>query len=124
MAGYRYDRIAELMKQEIDAIIREDVDDPRLAGTYSVTRVDVTRDLRHAKVFVSVLEPEYKEQTLSALKGAAGFIRRELGSRIQIRYTPELQFIEDQNIEYGIRMSKVIDDIVGKHKDNGEHSDQ
>lgn len=114
MANFRNDRIAELMKHEVDAIIREDVDDPRLQGTISITRVDPTRDLRYAKVYVSVLEPEYAKPVLQALKSAAGFIRKALGGRMSIRYTPELQFVEDQNIAYGIHIAQVLKQVQGE----------
>lgn len=112
MAKFRNDRISELMRHEIDSIIRTDVDDPRIAGTYSVTRVDVAGDLRHAKVYVSVLEPDLAKPMLQALKGAAGFIRRALGERITIRYTPELQFVQDANIAYGIHIANVLKDVA------------
>ena len=112
MTKFRNDRISELMRHEIDSIIRTDVDDPRIAGTYSVTRVDVARDLRHAKVYISVLEPEHAKPMLQALKGAAGFIRRTLGERITIRYTPELQFVDDPNIAYGIHIANVLKDVA------------
>lgn len=114
MANFRNDRIAELMKHEVDAIIREDVDDPRLQGTISITRVEPTRDLRYAKVYVSVLEPEYAKPVLQALKSAAGFIRKALGGRMSIRYTPELQFVEDQNIAYGIHIAQVLKQVQGE----------
>lgn len=108
MPNFRNDRIAEEMRKGIDRIIRDDVDDPRLKGTYSVTRVDVTRDLRYAKVHISVLEEEYRADVLKALAGAAGFIRHELAARIRLRYTPELIFVNDDNIAYGIHIANLI----------------
>ncbi len=117
MAKFRNDRISELMRHEIDNIIRTDVDDPRITGTYSVTRVDVAGDLRYAKVYISVLEPELSKPLLQALKGAAGFIRKLLGERISIRYTPELQFVDDPNIAYGIHIANVLKDVASQGKD-------
>lgn len=114
MKKFRNDRISELMRQEIDRIIRSDVDDPRIDGTYSVTRVDVTGDLRQAKVYVSVLEAHMAQPMLKALKGAAGFIRHSLKDRMTIRYIPELQFVHDTNIAYGIHMAKVISEVVSE----------
>lgn len=111
MANYRGDRIAEMMKQVIDQVIRSDVDDPRLAGTFSITHVDVTRDMRYAKVYVSVLEPEHKIPVMTALKSAAGFIRKALTGRISIRYTPELLFVSDENIAYGVHISQLLKDV-------------
>ena len=123
MPSFRLDRISEEMKKGIDRIIREDVDDPRLQGTFSITRVDVARDLRYAKVYVSVLEGELKEGLLKALKSAAGFIRHELSSRITVRYVPELLFTADENIAYGIHIAQVLRDVQAKdqHKNGDDH---
>lgn len=123
MPNFRLDRISEEMKKGIDRIIREDVDDPRLQGTFSITRVDVARDLRYAKVYVSVLEGELKEGLLKALKSAAGFIRHELSSRITVRYIPELLFTADENIAYGIHIAQVLKDVQAKdqHKNEENH---
>lgn len=104
----RIDRISEETRRIIDQIIREDLKDPRISGTYSITRVDVTRDLSYAKVYVSVFEVDKKKDLIQALKGAAGFIRRELGKRMLIRYSPELIFIEDNNIEYGVYIDNIL----------------
>ena len=108
----RVDRLNEEVRREVDRIIREDVHDPRVTGTFSITRAEVTRDLRYAKVYVSVFEPELRQPLLAALKGAAGFIRRTLGKAVQAHYTPELLFELDTNIEYGARMASLIDAVV------------
>ncbi len=112
MSIIRIDRISEEVRREIDKIIREDVNDPRIGGTYSITHADVTRDLRFAKVYVSILEAEKRDPMISALKNAAGYIRRELGQRIQLRYVPQLLFELDTNIEYSSRIGKLIDEAV------------
>ncbi len=112
----RTDRLNEEVRREVDRVIREDVHDPRVAGTYSITSVEVTRDLRFAKVFVSVLEPERRAPLLAALKRAAGFIRHELGRRVQLHYTPELLFELDTNIEYGARMASLIDSVIASEQ--------
>lgn len=127
MPKFRNSRIQEEMKKEIDRIIREDVDDPRLDATFSVTRADVSGDLRHAKVYVSVLEDDKREELLKGLKSAAGFIRRELTRRMSIRYTPELQFVADDNIAYGIHISQLLKQVgadsgKAEPKDDGKHS--
>ena len=119
----RTDRIAEEMRREIDHIIREDLNDPRIAGTFSITRVDVTRDLRYAKVFVSILEPENREPMMAALKKAAGFVRRTVGKRIVIRYTPEILFELDTNIEYGVRIASLIDHVIAEEEKSTEDAD-
>ena len=110
MSYNRIDRISEELRREVDRIIREDLNDPRIAGTFSVTHADVTRDLRYAKIYVSVLEDDKREGMLAALKKAAGFIRRELGHNIIIRYSPELTFVSDENIAYGVHIAKVLAD--------------
>ena len=110
MSYNRIDRISEEVRREVDRIIREELSDPRIAGTFSVTHADVTRDLRHAKIYVSVLEDDKREGMMAALKKAAGFIRHELGQNIIIRYSPELTFVSDTNIAYGVHIAKVLAD--------------
>ena len=110
MAYQRIDRISEEVRHEVDRIIREEVSDPRVAGTFSITRAEVTRDLRYAKIYVSVLEDEKRDDLMKALKSASGFIRRSLGKNMLIRYAPELQFISDQNIAYGVHIAKMLAD--------------
>ena len=104
----RIDRISEEVRREVDQIIREDVRDPRVSGTYSIVRAEVTRDLRYCKVRVSVLEAEKRDGLIAALKNAAGFIRRELGHRMALRYTPELLFEADTNIEYAAHINELL----------------
>lgn len=108
MAFDRIDRISEEVKRELDKIIRDEINDPRVGGTYSIVRCDVTRDLRYCKVRVSVLEEDRRKGVLQALKGAAGFLRRELGRRIDLRYTPELLFELDTNIEYAAKINQIL----------------
>ncbi|MCH5287029.1 MAG: 30S ribosome-binding factor RbfA [Christensenellaceae bacterium] len=110
MSYQRIDRISEEVRHEVDRIIREEVSDPRVAGTFSITRAEVTRDLRYAKIYVSVLEDDKRDDLMKALKSAAGFIRRSLGKNMLIRYAPELQFISDQNIAYGVHIAKMLAD--------------
>jgi len=120
----RIDRISEEVRREIDKIIREDVRDPRVGGTFSILRADVTRDLKFCKVRVSVLENDRREPLIAALKKAAGFIRRELGHRVQLRYTPELIFELDTNIEYAARISQILRTSEGKAHGYGEQSEE
>jgi len=110
-------RISEEMKREVSAIIQNELKDPRLSQLISVTNVNVTKDLRYAKVYVSIMgNDEEKKNALDGLKSAAGFIRREVGHRIQLRYTPEVQFELDNSIEHGAYISKLINETV-KHDD-------
>lgn len=109
----RISRISEEVKREISSIILNDIKDPRLPKLVSVVAANVSKDLRHAKVYISVLgNEEEKASAMEALKSASGFIRREIGHRLSLRYTPELSFVLDDSIEHGISISKLIDRTV------------
>ena len=110
----RIDRISEEVRRELDSIIREDVRDPRVKGTYSVTRAEVTGDLRYAKIFISVLEDDKRDGLMDALKKAKGYIRHQLGRRMIIRYTPELIFQADDSIDKGTHILKILNDIESR----------
>ncbi len=110
----RTDRIAPLIRREVERIIREDVSDPRTNCMFSVTHVDVTRDLRYAKVYISVYDSEARQPMMSALKSAAGFIRHGVGQAVSLRYTPELIFCLDTSIEYGARIAGLINRVMEK----------
>ena len=104
-------RINGEVQRELSNIIRE-LKDPRVGIMTSVTAVEVTPDLKYCKAYISVLgDDETKSETLAGLKSAAGFIRRELARTVNLRNTPEIKFIMDESIEYGMRMSKLIDDV-------------
>ncbi|NLB42665.1 MAG: 30S ribosome-binding factor RbfA [Clostridiales bacterium] len=119
MAKYRISRISEEIRREISDIIRSSVKDPRISQVTSVVRADVAGDLRYAKIYISVLgSDEDREATLEGLKQAAGFIRRELGSRLDIRYTPELQFISDNSIEYSVEINKKLSELNIRQEDD------
>ena len=123
MSYQRIDRISEEVRREVDAIIRGELHDPRVSGTYSVTRAEVTGDLRYAKIYISVLEDDRRDDLMEALKKAKGYIRRALGKRMIIRYTPELIFVSDKNIEYGVHIAKVLADTAGT-EDKADGSDE
>ena len=123
MSYQRIDRISEQVRREVDRIIREDLSDPRIQGTYSVTRADVTRDLRYAKIYVSILEEENRKPMMAALKKAAGFVRHQLGEQMIIRYAPEILFELDNNIEYGSHIASVLKQVQAE-EDAGEESDE
>lgn len=110
MANRRNSRLSGEMKKVISEVIRNEVKDPRLSTLVSVTDVRVTEDLKYAKVYISVYGDI--DQTLEALKSAKGFIRKEVGSRIKMRITPELLFEKDESIEKGIYMSSLIDKVI------------
>ena len=125
MSSYqRIDRISEEVRRELDAIIREELNDPRVDGTFSITRAEVTGDLRFAKVYVSVLEDDKRDGLMEALKNAKGFIRRSLGKRMIIRYAPELIFVSDKNIEYGVHIAKVLAETLRPEENTDGDADQ
>lgn len=113
MAGYKSDRVAEDIKREIIAIIRDDIKDPRVQGKFlTVIRVEVSGDLSYAKVFISAMEGfDAAKEAAAGLKNAAGYIRREVGQRLRLRKTPELRFVADDSIEHGMSIAKMLNDL-------------
>lgn len=111
MATNRINRINEDIQRELASLIRT-VKDPRVHGLISITRVDTSTDLRYCRVYVSVLDHSDVKEVVKGLKSAAGYLRRELGRVLTLRYTPELQFIEDDSIERGVRMVSMIDRVL------------
>ena len=124
MSYQRIDRISEEVRREVDAIIRDELSDPRISGTFSVTRAEVTGDLRYAKIYISVLEDDKREGLVEALKNARGFIRHALGKRMIIRYTPELVFVNDRNIAYGVHIAQVLAETMGTEEKAGERDEK
>ncbi len=115
MANNRIGRINEEIQKELAALLRN-VKDPRVQGTMiSITHVETTPDLRYAKVYVSFLEEDRASDALKGLKSAAGYLRRELGRALQLRYTPELQWELDDSITYGAKMLKLINSLEVKN---------
>ena len=111
MASNRIGRINEEIQKELASLIRN-LKDPRVQGVMiSITRVETTPDLRFAKTYVSFLESDRAADALKGLKSASGYLRRELGSRLQLRHTPELQWELDDSISYGARMLKLINSL-------------
>ena len=124
MSYQRIDRISEEVRREVDAIIRDELHDPRISGTFSVTRADVTGDLRYAKIYISVLEDDKRDDLMAALKNAKGYIRRSLSKRMIIRYTPELTFVSEKNIEYGVHIAKVLAETLGTEESTDDRDEQ
>ena len=117
----RAERVSNLIRQEISVLLLEQVNDPRLRSLISVTRVSTSADLRQAKVFISVLgDQKDKEQILEGFKAASGFLRRELASRLTLRYVPELSFRFDDSIEYAANVLKLIEQVAADNTEN-EH---
>jgi ribosome-binding factor A len=112
MPFQRVERIAEEIRKETSRILRDEVKDTRITQMVSIIRVEVTRDLRYAKIYVSVLGDEKERiRTMEGLKRASGFIRKQLGHILHIRYIPELNFVLDKSIEYSIYINKKLNEI-------------
>ncbi|HIK34845.1 MULTISPECIES: 30S ribosome-binding factor RbfA [unclassified Thermosynechococcus] len=109
----RVARVAELIKREVSQLLMYEIRDERVgAGMVSVTDVEVSGDLQHAKIFVSIYSTdEVRRSTMAGLKAASGFVRRELGQRIRLRRTPEVVFIEDRSLERGSRVLSLLNQI-------------
>ena len=112
-------RINMEVQRELSEIIRTEIKDPRVtAAMTSVVSVEVTADLKYCKAYISVLgDSEKAGDAIVGLKSAVGYIRRELAHRINLRNTPEITFVLDQSIEYGVNMSKLIDEVTKDIKD-------
>lgn len=112
MNNKRLGRISEEVKRVVSEIITNSLKDPRVNSMTTVTKVEVTRDLRFAKIYISILGDEKeKRETIAGLENAKGFIRREISNRIDLRYAPEPMFYLDESIEQGIYMSRLIDRV-------------
>ena len=106
-------RINMEVQRELSEIIRGGIKDPRIHPMTSVVSVEVTPDLKFCKAYISVLgDEEAGKSTIQGLKSAEGYVRRELARRVNLRNTPELKFILDQSIEYGVNMSRLIDEVT------------
>ena len=112
-------RINGEVQRELANIIRGGIKDPRISPLTSVVAVEVAPDLKTCKANNSVLgDSEAQNATLAGLKSAEGYIRRELAHTVNLRNTPEIRFILDQSIEYGVHMSKIIDEVTAKDEEN------
>ena len=112
MASNRIGRINEEIQRELSALIPA-VKDPRVSGVISVTAVETTPDLRYAKAYISVLDKENGERVLKGLRSASGWLRRELGSALKLRYTPELVFQLDDSIDKGAHILELLRSVEG-----------
>lgn len=116
MAGYRIDRITSDIKLALSELLRN-MKDPRVSRLLSIVKVDVSGDLSYATVYVSAIEGYEKTvSSVNALKGAAGFLRRELGARMTLRKVPELRFVADDSIEQSANISRIIESLNEENK--------
>ncbi|MCI8720828.1 MAG: 30S ribosome-binding factor RbfA [Oscillospiraceae bacterium] len=110
MASNRIGRINEEIQREMANLLRA-VKDPRLqSGLVTITHVDTTSDLRYAKIYISALDKSQEKDMMKGLKSASGYLRRELGSALRLRYTPELQFVADDSIQQGAHILEMLRD--------------
>ncbi|MDO5152469.1 MAG: 30S ribosome-binding factor RbfA [Eubacteriales bacterium] len=118
MASNRIPIINEEIQKELSALLRT-VKDPRVQDVMiSITRVETTPDLRYAKVYVSFLQEEKAKEAMAGLKSAAGFLRRQLGGNLRLRYSPEIVWTLDDSITYGAKMLKLINSLEVKHDED------
>ena len=125
MSTNRIGRINEEIQRELSELLRN-VKDPRVQKTMiSVTRVQTTSDLRYAKVYVSMFDKDQSKEVLKGLKSAGGWLRRELGAKLQLRYTPELVWEEDTSITHGARIFDILAtlDIPADGPEEAEHDE-
>lgn len=116
-------RINGEVQRELCNIIRGEIKDPRINPLTSVVAVEVAPDLKTCKAYISVLgDEEAQKNTLAGLRSAEGFIRSKLAKNINLRNTPEIKFVLDQSIEYGVKMSKMIDEVAKDIRDEDEDS--
>ncbi len=123
MSSSRIGRINEEILRELSSRIRE-LKDPRVQGMISITGVETAPDLRTAKVYVSVFDKSRSQEVLKGLRSAGGYLRRELGAALQLRYTPELTFLEDHSIEHGTRIFDILSTLdipEDDHDQQGNH---
>lgn len=116
--GIRAERVEGQLKKEISKILLEDLKDPRV-GFVTITRIDLTGDLRYARIYFSILgDDKAKEESLKGIKSAVGFIRKLIAERIKLRYVPELYFKLDNSLEYSIKLEKTFERIRHEREDS------
>ncbi|MGE5675182.1 MAG: 30S ribosome-binding factor RbfA [Mycobacterium leprae] len=123
MGNQRSARVGDQMRTELADLIR-DLKDPRV-GFVSIVKVEAAQDLRHAKIFISVLgNDEQKKESMKGLQSASGFLRSEVGQRMRLRYTPELHFVLDDSIEHGAKIASLLVQVQKEQKEKAESEQQ
>lgn len=107
----RQEKLVGLLKEEVSDILRREIKDPRL-GFFTVIDAEISADLRHAKVFVSIMgTEEERKQSMEVLKHAQHFVRQEFGKRVRMKVLPEIQFVKDESVDRGVRMLELLEEI-------------
>ena len=118
---HRAERVSDELRRRLTELIQTELNDPRISFMSSITRIEMSPDLRYAKVFVSVMaEPAEQQASVAALRHAAGFLRRAVGAELRLRHTPELQFVLDHSIEEGDHVLRVIRDVERQEQQQRE----
>jgi len=121
--GVRLDRVRVQLKRELSIILQEDLKDPRI-GLITITRIDLTGDLRYARIYFSLLGDEKEKiSSIEGIESATGYIRRLIGERLKLKYVPELSFKLDRSIEYSMHLEKTFERLKNERK-NSEDSDK
>ena len=116
----RTQRVGGQIQREIAQIIQQELRDPRV-GLVTVSAVEMSKDMTHAKVFITLMNPEQDvTETIKVLKKASGFLRRELGKRIMLRVIPELHFVYDSSLDQGMRVSALLSSVAAEHDDTND----
>ena len=124
MSFKRADKVSEAIRREISVMLTQEVKDPGINFT-TVTAVETADDLRHANIFVSILgDEETRAESMKALERAKGFLRREIGRRLQLRYTPEIHFRLDKSIDHAMKIKGILNEIKAKEKPSDETQDE
>jgi ribosome-binding factor A len=115
----RAERVSSIIQQELGYLLREQVNDPRLTGLISITKVSTSPDLKHAKVFISTLGDKVnKNEILQGFTAASGFLRRQLANRLKLKHMPELSFHLDNSIERGAEVLRLIEQVASRDTEN------
>lgn len=123
MRTNRQRRVAEQLARHISDLIQREIQDPRI-GFVTVTRAQMSSDLRHAKVFVSLMGSEdERADSLAGLQSAAGFVRRALGQRMQLRHTPEIRFLADESLDQAMRIESILAEFPEEDKPSADSAD-
>ena len=117
----RHERVAGQMRRDLAKLIQQEIKDPEV-GFVSLSDVEVTRDLSHARVFITGFNPEIAQESLKALRRAASFLRRRLGQELRLRHVPELHFVHDDSVEKGSHIDELISKALNSDKDGFERS--
>ena len=120
----RTDRVEEEIKKVVSVLIDRNLKDPRLNGLISVTKVTVSKDLKYCKIYVSMLGTKDTKEAMDALESSSGLVRKEIGNKVRLYYTPEVKFELDTSMEYGAHIQNIINELGITHDDTENSGEQ